>query len=132
VAAVALSRTVGHVLDKVDGERSPQLRAAVDAAFEELKAASPEPQIFWEFIKQERDNLLKVYEFGVQQNVTVRPGAPWFNLATGESGSVGGGPTTYEHLVRGGPFAGQDPRDVVQQAIDWWKGYLADVDRRAT
>lgn len=131
VAAVALLRTVGHVLDKVDGRRSPQLRTAVGAAYEELNRTRPEPRIFWQFIEEERNNLLKVYEFGVQQNVTLRPATPWFNLGTGEGGSAGGGPTTYEHLVRGGQFAGQDPREVVQQAIDWWKEYLADVDRRA-
>jgi hypothetical protein len=131
VAAVALLRTVGHVLDKVDGERNPELRAAITSAYAELKQTRPEPKIFWEFIEEERNNVLKIYQFGVQQNVTVRPGAPWTNLGTGESGSIGGGPTTYEHLVRGGPFAGQDPRDVVGQAIEWWREYLDDIDRHA-
>ena len=37
---------------------------------------------------------------------------------------------SYEHIMRGGPFAGQDPRDVVQQAIEWWRAYLDRVDAR--
>jgi len=131
VAAVALLRTVGHVLDKVDGESSPKLKAAVSSAYGALKTTRPEPLIYWEFIEKERNNLLKLYEFGVQQNVTVRPGAVWYNLTTGESGSTGGGPTTYEHLVRDGPYAGQDPRDVIAKAIAWWRDYLDAIDRRA-
>ena len=130
VGAVALLRTVGHVLHKVDGARSLELRAAVDAAYVELEATRPEPRIYWEFIEQERNNLLKLYEFGVQQNVTVRPGGVWWNPATGESGADPSGPTTYEHLVRDGHFVGQDPRDVVQLAIEWWQSYLGKVEER--
>jgi hypothetical protein len=87
------------------------LREAVDAAYAQLKATRPEHRIYWEFIEEERNNLLKVYEFGVQQNVTVRPGGVWWNPATGESGADRPGSTTYEHLVRGGSSVGQDPRD---------------------
>jgi hypothetical protein len=53
------------------------------------------------------------------------------NLTTGESSSLPGGATTYEHVMRDGSFAGQDPRDVVQQAIAWWHEYLDQIDRRA-
>jgi hypothetical protein len=31
--------------------------------------------------------------------------------------------------MRNGPFAGQDPRDVVKQAITWWRQYLGEIDR---
>lgn len=131
VAVVTLLRMVGHVLDKVDGARAPRLRSAIDAAYQELKAKRPEPLIFWEFIDKERNNLLKTYEFGVQQNVILRPGGVWLNLRTGESGADPSGPTTYEDLVREGLFAGQDPRAVVAEAIEWWKDYLRDVEDRA-
>jgi hypothetical protein len=130
VAAVSLLRAVGDVLNKVDGERGPELRAAIDAEHAQLKATEPEPQIFWGFIRKERNNVLKAYQFNAGQGVTVRPGAIIFNTTTGEDLSVPSGPTTYEHVMRGGPFAGQDPRDVVQQAIEWWRAYLDRVDAR--
>jgi hypothetical protein len=132
VSAVTLLRIVGHVLHKVDSTRSPELRDAIDAAYAQLKATRPEPKIYWEFIEEGRNTLLKLYEFGVQQNVTVRPGSAWLKKATGESGAYPSGPTTYEHLVRGGSFVGQDPRDVVQLAIDWWRSYLDYIDQLAT
>jgi hypothetical protein len=132
VSTVTLLRTVGHVLDKVDGERSPELRAAIDAAHARLKATKPEPKIYWEFIVEGRNRLVKELEFRVQQNVTVRLGGVWFNMATGESGGDPPGPTTYDHLVVGGSFAGQDPRDVVQMAIEWWVSYLDKIDELAT
>lgn len=40
-----------------------------------LRTTRPASGIFWEFVEQERNNLLKVYEFGAQQHVTVYPGA---------------------------------------------------------
>jgi hypothetical protein len=132
VSVVTLLRIVGHVLKKVDGARSPEMRAAVDAAYDQLKTTKPEPRIYWEFIEQGRNRLLKEYEFGVQQNVTVRLGGVWWNLATGQSGADPPGPTTYEHLVVGGSFIGQDPRDVVQLAIEWWRSYLDKIDQLAT
>jgi hypothetical protein len=129
VSVVTLLRAVGHVLDKVDGRRDPKLKAVIASAYADLKSTQPEPSIYWQFIEQERNNVIKAYEFGVQQNVTVRPGALWHDTRTGEWGSTESGPTTYEHLVRDGPFAGQDPRDVVEQAIRWWHEYLDALDR---
>jgi hypothetical protein len=132
VAAVSLLRAVGDVLYKVDGERGSELRAAIDAEHAQLKATAPEPQIFWGFIREERNNVLKAYQFSAGQSVTVRPGGISFNLTTGEEDLLFGpsGPTTYDHVMRGGPFAGQDPRDVVEHAIEWWGAYLDRVDAR--
>jgi hypothetical protein len=46
VAAVSLLRAVGDVLNKVDGERRPELRAAIDAEHAQLKATEPELRSF--------------------------------------------------------------------------------------
>jgi hypothetical protein len=130
-AAISRLRTVGYALKNGDGERSAALRAAVDAAWAEVVATKPEPIILWEFIDAERHKVEHESEFGAHQHVTARPGSLSINGATGESGSDPAGPTTYEHVMGEGPFAGQDPRDVVQQAIEWWRQYLDDLDRRA-
>ena len=68
-ALVALLRAVGHVLYKVDGAQSPEWRRAVDVAWDRVRASKPEPEILWEFIEKERNNVLKAYQVGPQLNV---------------------------------------------------------------
>ena len=52
---VGLLRAVGHVLAKVDAEKSEALRRAVEQKWQELCALRPEPLIFWDFIESERN-----------------------------------------------------------------------------
>jgi hypothetical protein len=59
--AVALTRGVGHVLNKVDGNKSA-LKIAARAACHRWKS-EPEHEIFREFIDRERNNILKEYKF---------------------------------------------------------------------
>jgi hypothetical protein len=61
VATVSLLRSVGHVLDKVDGEASPTHRAVIDDLWPQLKRSD----IFAGFIDDERNNVLKQYRFAV-------------------------------------------------------------------
>jgi hypothetical protein len=131
-AAVALLRSVGHVLQKVDVKSSTAMGRAVREAFATLKATKPEPAIFWGFIEEERNSILKEYRTAARQNVTLRPGTTGINLRTGEEFEVAPSlPTLYEHVMSDGPFAGRDPRDLVREAIDWWRTYLDGIDRRA-
>lgn len=131
IAVVALLRAVGHVLDKVDGAQSPQLRAAINKEFERLKASKPEPRIFWDFIEAERNNILKVYQFGARQSVTVRLGMLHVNFKTGEQWSDSSGPTIYTYEMATEPFVGQKPHQVVEQAIAWWEHYLDEIEKHA-
>jgi hypothetical protein len=48
--AVALLRSVGHVLQKVDTKSSRAMAQVVGEAFAGLKTTKPQPQIFWAFI----------------------------------------------------------------------------------
>ena len=125
---VALLRAVGHVLDKIDGAGSPEARQVIDRAWEELRGRRPEPKIFWEFIEAERNNVLKAYAFGPRMNTTIRPGAAWLNLATGESGGSPSGPTTFDYFMRSGAFEGQDPRQLCREAFVFWAEYLETID----
>jgi hypothetical protein len=70
VLCLTLLRAVGHVLDNVDGEADANHRAAISAKWEEWKADVEENRIFWDFIKAERNNLLKEYKFGVEAEPT--------------------------------------------------------------
>ena len=131
-AVVALLRAVGHVLHKVDKPAgNVQIQQVIDAAWQTLKKLKRDshPSIFWHFIDDERNNVLKAYAFSAHQNTTVHPGTPWFNRRTGESGSSGGGPNTYIYFMRSGPFKGRDPLDLCREAITFWRDYLNAIDR---
>lgn len=122
---VALLRAVGHVLDKVDGAHSPEARQAIADAWNDMK----ESRIFRQFIEEERNNVLKAYEFGPAMNITIRPGTAHLNLATGETYSSPSGPTTVDAFMRSGGFEGQDPLTLCRDAIEFWRVHLDKIDR---
>src|SRR5688572_30822042 len=64
VAGIALARTVGHVLDKVDAKRDARLGKIIKAQFANWKANPSANLIFWDFIDDERNRVLKEYSVG--------------------------------------------------------------------
>jgi len=138
VATVGLLRAVGHVLKNVDGKKSVPLLDVIKEKFSELKGTEPDPVIFWGFIENERNNVLKEYLFAVRGNHTIeipgydplRPPSPV--LPPGRSIGVGADPPDPRFRIsplEHGPFAGQDPVQVVRQAIQFWRAYLDEIDR---
>jgi len=97
IAAIALLRSVGHVLKNVDSASNPLMKRHIDEAWVNLVASKPKPTIFWEFIQKERNNILKEYRIRAGQGVTIRPGPVHVNLKTGEQHAEPGQPTLY-HL----------------------------------
>jgi hypothetical protein len=71
--ALAMLRAVGHVLRKVDAKSSPHLEQANSAWWDNLQIARP---AIWQFIDDDRNALLKEYDYRAAQNVTVRIGGP--------------------------------------------------------
>ncbi len=120
VAGVALVRAVGHVLQKVDG-RDEVVKAAVAAVYASWKSNRSGNAIFWGFIEEERNQILKQYEIGYfAGSVDV--------VASGQAHSLD------DHLfcpITDGPFAGEDCRDILEQAIGWWEQQLAAVEAEA-
>jgi len=103
VAGIALLRTIGHVLAKVDAKSSAQHSQAIDNLWRRFNADREGSWIFWEFIEKERNNLLKTYSFGAQ-------------LAPDEDG----------YRVE---FAdGQDAFQLFRQAIYWWRHQLMELE----
>lgn len=129
VAAAALLRAVGHVLQKVDAPTDPVLRSVIDDAWGRLVETRPEPVIFWQFIEDERNNVLKEYRLSAGLGITVRPGTGHVNLTTGEQWGEPGLPTLYDFRMKSGPYTGADQREVLQHAIRWWESYLGDIER---
>lgn len=120
VPSAALLRSVGHVLRKVNSRRNPRIRRAVDEAWKRWISDRETHAIFWEFIREERNNILKEYEFGFLSgpvDVLVTPDDESFVLD--------------ENLfcpISGGRFAGEDCRDVLADAIAWWERELSTID----
>ena len=61
VAGIALLRTVGHVLAKVDAKTSETHAQAIQNLWKGFRSDREDSLIFCEFIEKERNNLLKTY-----------------------------------------------------------------------
>jgi hypothetical protein len=110
-----LLRAVGHVLKSVDAKASAEAKRAIDAEWRDLEEHKAKYPIFWKFILNERNNVVKEYRFAAGQDVTV---------------SLGGDPTIYAYPMKHGYFAGRDQREVIAEAIRFWGAHLDRVDAR--
>ena len=117
LVAVVLLRAVGHVLDKVDGERNPAYRAAVSGWWTRLKATRPRPEVSWHFIEDERNTIPKEYRTSAGQGPTIRLGGIEVNLRTGELRADPPGPTIHHYTINAGPFEGREQRSLLAEAI---------------
>ena len=118
-AGVSLARAVGHTLRNVDAQTSPTLREAVDKLYQNWKSDRATHQIFWDFIAHERNMVLKQYEAGFYAGpVEITSGEDGPYRLTGQLFCP----------INDGPYAGEDCRDVLAEAIEWWERQLAFVE----
>jgi len=122
LAAVSALRSVGHVLYKVDAASSPAFGQAVNAAYRRWQQDREANKIFWLFIDDERNSVLKQADPGVYplpNEVAIEPGLVYeldFDI--------------FAPMIRG-PWKGEDCRDVVAKAIKWWRCELSRVQNEA-
>jgi hypothetical protein len=131
--AVAMIRTVGDVLDKVDGT-DPRIKAVAAQQFQfwksEFDPDKPKRRdLFWAFIKTERDQLLHEYRSDVYP--ADRATSAVQNLHTGESLPFEIDGNLFKQM-QNGPWAGEDARDVYLEAVEWWEKQLDAIDRQCT
>jgi hypothetical protein len=128
-------RAVGHVLHKVDASSTPKLREANQRAYEHLRRTHPEPAIYWGFIEEERNVVLKEYAFRVGMRATgTAVSSMWAREpATGTSVEATVGPYGGAQLnfFATGPFAGRSQSHVAAEAVEWWQQYLDSIDAEA-
>jgi hypothetical protein len=131
IGLVALLRSVGHVLDKIDGAQTPQWRKAVDEAWDRAKGTKPDPRVLWEFIEAERNNVLKVYEVGARLSITVRPGPAILSFSDSIARHQKSDATSYESFMRSGFYGGRNALAVCGEAVAFWEKYLSEVEAAA-
>lgn len=132
-SCLALVRAIGHVLDKAD-RSTPSLSSAIDSWWAGIMQGKPQPEIFHCFIEEDRNLILKEYETKVGHGVTVHVPTATFSFGSGAKGKArGGGEGFVEHPARmtSGYFEGADPTDLIEQAIEWWKTQLDQIDTDA-
>jgi hypothetical protein len=132
--AVALTRAVGHVLVKVDGASNPEIKRAANNAFKSWNSADPAHEIFRRFIEIERNNILKQYRFNYHplESVDVAVVATVRNEKSERLETVGSvfpiGDNIYRPILDG--FReGDDARDVLADALEWWEIELAKIEK---
>jgi hypothetical protein len=134
VIAIVLLRAVGHVLDKVDGTRSPELRKAITKWWQDLRTSKPKPEIFWLFIEEERNTIIKEYQTNAGQGVTVFGQGFTVNMRTGQQEAdflTPPKPPIYHYTMNAGHFKAQDQRELIDEAIQWWENELNSIDLEA-
>ena len=131
VAGLALIRAVGNVM-----ESSPDALTAKasDEAHARWKSEAPEHEIFREFIRKERNNVLKQYSFSLDPREQIAVA-----VVQGKTQARHGRKENYtvyeldENLFRPtyGYREGEDARDVFADAILWWKREIHGIEMRA-
>ena len=120
VAACALLRSVGHVLKKVDVEESDDVARAIDRAWKRWKDNRDANNIFWDFIEEERNVVLKEYQCRYGEGET---GILFADPKTGKDLTEILPEDLYKPMMYGS-FAGNDCRELIRDAIDWWQREL--------
>ena len=125
MANVALLRAVYHVLESRDVPSNSKLQQAFEAWKAELLRTKPSPEIYWRFIVDERNQLLKEYTATPVKNSLVPEIT--FDLSTGNTKNLGR--VRQQYVVAEGHFAGQEQRHLIKQAIVWWEHELEQLER---
>jgi hypothetical protein len=136
-AALALLRSVGHVLDKTDGATNILLDAKEKEWWKDINANKNNHAIFWEFIENERNLILKEGQLRAGQSTAVFiQGVSAIGLAGGQSlppplSSPKALTANHSYHMNDGMFAGRDPRDLIELAIQWWNAQLIEIETAA-
>jgi hypothetical protein len=111
------------------------VRAAIDLTFSSWKTDRVGHAVFWEFIEEERNNVLKEYRFNLHplDHVDV---AVMLTVQDPKTGEVRQAPQIVpigENIYRpilDGYSEGNDARDVYREAIEWWNTQLAEIESK--
>lgn len=122
VAALTLLRLVGHVLHKVEAERSDNHAAVIATWWEQLKARKSQDgnPIFWGFIEQNRNLILKNYSF----SMNYMSYSSWLKEYELFLKSDEGVPFDRELILTDGTFIGEQANLMLEMAAVWWEAQI--------
>ncbi len=129
IACVTILRSIGHVLGKVD-HKDEHLATSIDTWWRALKADKTEV-IFHEFIEKERNFSIKEYKFNYGEY------SGWNLVFEDDNGKAtffpeAGIPEGVYIPMVDGPYEGEDCRDIIKLAIEWWKQQLQKIEEMAS
>jgi hypothetical protein len=75
IVAITTLRAVGHVLQKVDCKRFPEITLTVQERFARWKLGEGDDELFVHFIEDARNLLLKTYRFPGNEAATFKVGS---------------------------------------------------------
>ena len=125
MANVALLRAVYHVLESRDVPTNAKLNQSFNTWKVELLRTKPTPEIYWKFIVDERNQILKEYAATRVTNSVVSDIR--FDLSTGKAEDLGN--ARQQYTMAEGHFAGQEQRYLIKCAIEWWELELQKLER---
>lgn len=116
VACITLARAIGHVLDKNDGM---DVKRLANELYNEWTSPNSKESIFTDFINKDRNLLLKEYSFNYADDGLVLVADDL--VVSAIDGDL------YKP-IEDSEYAGQDCRDVLNDAIEWWDRQLSIIE----
>lgn len=99
-------------------------------AWKRRTANKSQHPLFWAFIKEDRDLIVKEYKLRAQHGEFIRPPTTRLIRSPDEAGMCTVA-FEYTYLITEGHFKGQDPRVIVRNAITWWEEQLDEIEANA-
>lgn len=119
ISAIVICRSIGSILDKVDKQEFPDKKSIITSQWREIQKDKSNNKIFHDFIKFERDALVHEY-------IDRKQWGDW--LVTSDKRLLG---VLSEGLfcpMEEGPYMGEDCRDVMRVAIQWWDKKIKEIE----
>lgn len=117
ITVISLLRAVGHVLYKVDSTSRQENEQAINNWWRMVKKNKEDNNIFWEFINNERNLLLKEYKT-----------TAFFTEITKSNWHTKEVITTINSTFDEGFYKDRLTFEVVDEAIDWWENQLISIE----
>lgn len=129
IAAITSLRAVGHVLRKKDCNETPDLKPIVDnwwSILHENKNAQKN-KIFFEFIEKERNLSIKENSFNYDKELQD------ILIVEDDNNDIFFLKDLIDYFIfipiNDGMYEGQDIREVIEEAIIWWKEQLSYIEK---
>jgi len=112
IVSLTTLRATGHVLHKVDAVLYPEISNLVDEKFRRWKKGEGDDALFKFFIEEERNQLLKAYQF------TSSDGLAFYENEL-DSGKI--------DVIGEGFFKGSDIIAIIELSAKWWQTELTEI-----